>query len=89
MGKNQWWDPSLWLDYCGFSLRHPSRTYSIGIWIYVLEGITILKIDPRITKISVGQEIEAEYQYITVALGEEYRQTLREEQFGLIVAKPG
>jgi len=37
----------------------------------------------------VGQEIEAEYQYIIVALGEEYRQTLREEQFGLIVAKPG
>ena len=37
----------------------------------------------------MGQETEGEYQYILVALGEEYRQTLREEQFGLIVAKPG
>lgn len=37
----------------------------------------------------MGQEIEGEYQYIIAALGEEYRQTLREEQFGLIVAKPG
>lgn len=37
----------------------------------------------------MGQEIEGEYQYIIAALGEEYRQTLREEQFGLIVAKQG
>lgn len=55
-------------------MRHPKINIYRHLNIHVLELITILEKNSRVTKISMGQKIDlGEYQHFMVALGEEYR----------------